>query len=57
MRLMILASLVAVALAGCNTTDAPTAGKEVFSPISNGAFAVRESPLKDRRYIQRRPVE
>jgi predicted small secreted protein len=57
MRLLLIISLSALALAGCNTTDAPTAGKEVFAPLSNGAYAVRQAPLADRGYIQRRPVE
>lgn len=57
MRLTALLILAATMLAGCNTTDAPTAGKEVFAPLSNGAYAVRQGPMVDRRYIQRRPVE
>ncbi len=56
-RIWALIGVLGGLVGGCSATDAPSAGKEVFAPISNGAYHVRTGPLVDRRYIERRPVE
>lgn len=54
---LILLGLCTALLGACTATDAPTAGREVFAPISNDAYHIRTGPMVDRRFIQRRPVE
>jgi hypothetical protein len=56
-RTLLLLGLCGTLLGACSATDAPTAGRETFAPISNGAYHVRTGPMVDRGYIQRRPVE
>lgn len=43
---------IAASSAGCAAiSDAPEAGSETFTPISNNAYLVRQGPMLDRYWI------
>lgn len=52
-------TLIAVALAAsaCGViSDAPEAGAEKFTPVSNNAYLVRQGPMLDRYWIEGAPT-
>lgn len=50
--------LLAISVSGCaNISDAPKAGSEVFMPISNNAFYVKQGPYIDRFWLDRTAEE